>query len=45
MLKLGFLPADVMQMPEAELEGWLKAAGLLGSNKTYVVKNRKRKKK
>ncbi len=44
MLILGFRLDDVMKMMEEEMEGWLKAAGLLGSNKTYVVKKRKKQK-
>jgi hypothetical protein len=34
-----------MRMPEAELEGWLRAAGLLKPVKTYVVRRRGKKRK
>ncbi len=45
LLKLGFRLEDVLQMSEAELEGWLRAAGLLKPTKTYVVRNKSKKRK
>ncbi len=45
MLKLGFHLEEVMQMPEAEMEGWLRAAGVIKPSKTYLVRRKRKKRK